>query len=157
MENSIFPQYKTCTKCLISKPLNDYSKERKGLYGLKSQCKVCANARQNAYSLTEKGCAARRASRKKYAASEKGIRVRRELKIEYRKSDNGREYERSCRRAGAANLSDRYIKHYIYKTLGMRWGQITPELIEMKREQLTLRRLARQLKEAANESSKDTR
>jgi hypothetical protein len=34
---------KVCTKCKISKDFSDFSKEKKGLFGLKSSCKLCNN------------------------------------------------------------------------------------------------------------------
>lgn len=46
---------------------------------------------------------------------------------------------------------------YVAGTLGMRVGELTPLLLELKRQQLTLRRMARQLKKASNESSKNPR
>ena len=45
---------------------------------------------------------------------------------------------------------------YVAKTLRMRTVDLTPQLMQMKQEQLTVRRLAQKLRKASNESSKDT-
>jgi hypothetical protein len=43
------PQTKTCTKCKSEKEVSQFYRHSGGLYGVKSQCKVCVNARNSAY------------------------------------------------------------------------------------------------------------
>ena len=42
-------QYKTCTKCGQTKPLDAYGKHKGCRYGLRSDCKTCRNASNKAY------------------------------------------------------------------------------------------------------------
>lgn len=46
---------------------------------------------------------------------------------------------------------------YAARAIGLKTSQLTPEILALKREQLTLHRLARQLRKAKDESSTDTR
>lgn len=45
---------KTCTKCGITKPLNDYHAQKKGLYGKCAQCKECKRANNRAWHKANK-------------------------------------------------------------------------------------------------------
>lgn len=40
---------KICTKCITEKPVSDFYKHKGGKHGVKSQCKGCVDARNNAY------------------------------------------------------------------------------------------------------------
>lgn len=42
---------KICTKCKVSKPLEDYHKHKKGLHGRQSECKKCAFKRRKKYNI----------------------------------------------------------------------------------------------------------
>ena len=54
-------------------------------------------------------------------------------------------------------LVDELWPSYVAGCLGMPTDQVPADLLALKQEQMTIRRLARQLKEAAHESSKDPR
>lgn len=95
---------KACTKCLVIKPLSEFSKRTDRKNKIKSECKDCFKKRGKEY-------------RKKFANL---------LDEHY--------------------LKDKLIRH------GFTAEQITPELIAMKREQLEIMRMAKQLKQAANKS-----
>jgi hypothetical protein len=127
-------------------------------------------AQRAAYRITEKGRNVHRLACTQYRHSDHGkSRIKdwlsqeetqkrmRQHRRKWAKSDKGLEYAQAYRKRSVESLNDDYIRRFLFKTLGLRANEITPELIALKREQLTLRRLARQLKEAANESSKDTR
>lgn len=45
---------KTCTKCAETKPISEFSKQAKGLFGVTSQCKACEKARKAEYYLANK-------------------------------------------------------------------------------------------------------
>lgn len=53
---------KTCTKCLIEKPLEEFAKEGRRLSGYSPRCKLCARAAANARNATPEGKAKRAAS-----------------------------------------------------------------------------------------------
>ena len=44
---------KTCTKCNVEQPLNKFSKDSKGKFGVKSRCKVCIKEYDKANYNTE--------------------------------------------------------------------------------------------------------
>ena len=45
---------KTCTKCNKEKPLSEFHREKNGKYGVRAECKECANQRHSAYDSKEK-------------------------------------------------------------------------------------------------------
>lgn len=56
---------------------------------------------------------------------------------------------------GKQNLSDRYIKKLLSKNGKARYRDITPEIVQIKRDQLIAERLAKQLQHAAATHPKD--
>ncbi len=46
---------KICTNCNIEKELSEFSKHKKCKYGVRSECKICFNARSKTYRRTKKG------------------------------------------------------------------------------------------------------
>lgn len=54
-------------------------------------------------------------------------------------------------------MSDNYLRQLLVEGTAMRHADIPADVVALKREQLTLRRLARQLMKEINESSSDTR
>lgn len=62
-----------------------------------------------------------------------------------------RQVSRRAERTGRANLSDRYIKSQLIAR-GIPADQITEQVVQAKRLQLQIRRIARQLKKAAHET-----
>lgn len=49
MAEAILPQAKTCTKCRLDKPLDEYHKHKRGKYGLQPKCKSCVLEENAAY------------------------------------------------------------------------------------------------------------
>ena len=41
---------KTCTKCNVEQPLDNFSKDSKGKFGVKSRCKVCIKEYDTEYN-----------------------------------------------------------------------------------------------------------
>lgn len=70
-----------------------------------------------------------------------------------------RETNRHALKVKAKRFNDRAVNTlapgYVAKCLGIPLSNIPAELLQMKREQITLRRLARQLRRASDESSED--
>ena len=56
---------------------------------------------------------------------------------------------------GRQNLSDRYIKQLLSKHGKVRFKDITPDVIQLKRDQLIAERLAKQLQHAAATQQRD--
>jgi len=59
---------KRCSTCKETKPLDEFSREKRAKDGRRSQCKVCASALQKVYDQTEK----RKATKKAYFQTDKG-------------------------------------------------------------------------------------
>jgi hypothetical protein len=57
---------KTCTKCKTSKPLSDFSAQKRGKYGVRSECKACASLSRKAHYA--KHCEAAKAYTRDYYA-----------------------------------------------------------------------------------------
>jgi 3-oxoacyl-[acyl-carrier-protein] synthase III len=115
---------KACTKCLEVKPLSDFYKDKSKKDGFRAGCKKCVY-QQNTEWRKENPEFIRKANKKQ------------------RKKYN------EWNKKAIEMLSDRYIKE-ILKDRGFTKEQITPELIAMKREQLELKRLSKQLKQEAS-------
>lgn len=134
---------KTCTKCGETKALEALVMSRGKP---RSFCKAC----KSAYD-----AACRAANPEKFSARSAAWNAANAEKVAayqaaYRAAYYPANFEKiAARRADyVASLSASYLS----SLLGIPTAQLTPELLELKREQLSLRRLARQLKKAANES-----
>jgi len=142
---------KACTKCGAVKLMTEFHANHSKTDGRASHCKKCASKSNAEY---------RKKTPEKHRLKGKNWRDRNpEYLAEYLKAwaarnpDKVRERRRRQSLRDVEQMSPRYVAHI----LKMDMEQITTELIAMKREQLTIRRLARQLKEKANESSTDPR
>lgn len=49
MHHDSTPTHKSCTRCGVEKPLSEFYKAKRGLYGTRSQCKRCVSDDRNAY------------------------------------------------------------------------------------------------------------
>ena len=167
---------KACTRCGEVKPLAEYSADKRAKTGTQSTCKLCQAEIRKARR--EKDHAAAKAWRERNAekVAEKKKKYRQATKLKRRQQERVRywkdpdkhrnkvaqyrveNYEDVMRRNRERLKQDRENLGPIYvaKVLGMRKTDVPPTLLAMKQEQLTLRRMARQLRKATNESSKDT-
>ena len=68
---------KRCTKCKQTKPLSEFSKQRRTKDGLKYWCKSCVKACQKAYRQTERGKTTHSKGNVKYFKTPKGKAVKR--------------------------------------------------------------------------------
>ena len=190
---------KACTKCGEVKLLVWFHKRKDSFLGVKSECKVCACARDKKYreAHPEKVRAAARASSERYrkanktkvseymnrysSANKEKVSERKKIHRNVNRERDSRaqaarrasnkekvsEYMRRYRsankeklldasRSARSALTDTYISNFLVFATGVPRAHITDQLINLKRDQLTMRRLARQLRKASNESSKDT-
>lgn len=126
---------KVCTKCEVEKMLAEFSKHKLGKYGVSSICKVCNRiSSRSAYVMKNPNA-------KKYKvegnAKTKAQRQKEYINRHPLSHENLREKWRRSRK----NLS----AHYVKSLIGI--ADCPPELVELKREQIRIRRLAKQLKE----------
>ena len=130
---------KTCTKCGEVKALDAFHQSKPGKRH--PHCAACALAYAAAY---------RKANPEKLKAKAKAIR---KANLETYRA-NGAAYRKANPEKKAA-IAARSIAEmrpsYIGVLLGIHVSALTPELIALKREQLEIRRLARQLKQATKD------
>lgn len=164
---------KACTKCGEVKPLFEFHKKKASYLGVTPHCKLCDYKRKRIYRAAnlEK---ARASYRRYYSANREKVRalnnaaVKRYIKANpekfrecvarYKKANPTQVRESTARYKSRATvaLEDSYVYKALTRGVKIPREQITEQLIKLKREQLTVYRLARQLKEATHESSKDT-
>jgi hypothetical protein len=149
---------KTCTKCGVEKGLDLFGKKSASKDGKRSQCKVCdAEAARTARVFRTEArrkqvaALAREARKSRLAAADPFYEPRR--KGRNWRAENQERFREVCRAAAirrAAELRDCYVSRLVVGRYGCA-SNLPPELIELKREQLRLHRLANQLKQAINE------
>lgn len=141
---------KKCTKCGETKAESEFHKHKKTKDGLRSDCKICVRTVNRKYNQSSLG----KAVAKKYKQSELGVAVAKKSRAKYNKSPNGKavskKYEEAPKRRAIERERSRKIKlslatSYVACRLGMRVGQVNSKLIELKREQLEIYRLTKQL------------
>lgn len=130
---------KACTRCGEVKPLTDYYRKSTAKDGLTSSCKACEVARSSEWN------------RLNLERCNVAVRAYRDRNIE-----NIRAWDRAQSNSSMQTLGERYIKSLLQQS-GFVTKGISAEIVELKRQQIETLRLARQLKKAANESSKDPR
>jgi hypothetical protein len=101
-----------------------------------------------------KDCCARLAKEWTNSTPERRAQV---LERQRQRHERTREQQLEYMRQRNRRVVDGLEPKYVALTLGLKLEEVPEALLEAKREQLTLRRLARQLKEAAHESSEDAR
>lgn len=116
-----------CTHCKASKPESDFHKDA---------------SRARGYSYVCKGCIKNDPSRRQR-------QVGATKRWKERNNDQNADYHRQYIKQHTERLSDSYVKQRLQHNSEISRSEIPPELVELKREQLTLRRLARELKKAA--------
>lgn len=156
---------KHCTRCGQAKPCAEFHKHRGTRDGLAQWCKECKKAHALAYrngnleKVREKDrLRAEAMSTHAKNAKHKSWRdrnrehVRRYARAEARAlyARNPEKY-RQIAKAGAEQMTPAYVA----KVMRIKVADLTPEILAMKREQIFICRLSRQLKEKACESSKD--
>lgn len=123
---------KTCSRCKVLQPLEDFKKRKISKDGRYSWCKACERIRQKTWRLNnpEKARAAGRRALEKYLQSEKGALVNKQKR---------KKYQEKCR----ANITPQYIYRLLWSVcpkLTIKDLLENPVLIELYQKKLTLRR-----------------
>ncbi len=132
---------KQCTTCGEWKELEEFIKRKIIKSGLGSQCKVCRNEAMRKYR--EKDPEAYRESWGRYYVKNFDKVI--EKCKQYCK--NNPERNRIYKKKSIKFLADSYLRN----KLGRDGIPITPEMIQIRREQIMVHRALKQLKEATNE------
>lgn len=123
---------RTCKKCGKEKPLEEFVLNKGSKYGRGHICKKCSNEHKKAYNQSPEA----KAYKKAYSQSP-------EAKA-YSQSPERKAYQKAYQKAYAQErineLSDYYIKALLRRT-GVKTENVTPQMIEMKREIMTMKRL----------------
>ena len=135
---------KKCTKCGEVKPLSEFYKDKRATNGRQSECISCHNKMTQKWN-KEHPDSVRKTNKKWYSLNRLD-----ELERAAKYYAENPEVTRRCKKKAVLNLSERYIKEALIHT-GFHKDQITPDLIEMKREQLQFHRLNKEFQRAVKE------
>lgn len=135
---------KACTRCGEMKALADFHRNQR-------KCKLCRKAEAAARRIAL-GDEARRLDAERYAAR-KAEAAKATKAYRQRHKEDVLRWSRESKAKDRAELGPRYLA----RTIGLPLTETPAYLLELKRQQLTAHRLARQLKEANHESSEDPR
>ncbi len=154
---------KKCSKCGEVKPLSEFNKSKSRKDRHADWCKECLNIYSKAYRKAnpEKILAYNKAYRKAnpekiLAYSKAYYKVNKEKLNDYSKEwavNNPEKRKVSVNKNALKNkkeLSDNYVKRLFIQRTSLTASDIPPELIEIKRQQLILKRLLKQQKELTN-------
>lgn len=169
---------KVCTKCGVDKELGEYWKAKFGKFGRASVCKICRGKYYTKYStansdLIKKRRDARKSAKKEYdklyregnkdkiRESKKIYRDLNRESIYKKRTESGdfkryRESNREKLVANAQKQRDKLGDIYVKKTLRQQNIPITPETIELKKEQLTVLRIKNRLKNYVKDKTSST-
>ena len=153
-------QGKVCTKCGVLRPVEEFHKHKLCKGGRTTHCKYCVTASTKAWVNANKEKAAahrkawREANKETLAASHKAWatankeRVSSNLKA-WRAANKEKTagYSRAAQARYMGELHDLYVKRLL------KVKSPTPELIELKREQLKMYRLTKQLQQLLKEKT----
>ena len=152
---------KRCSKCGEEKELGEFYKDKFGKYGVRSICKICQKELHKINYIKNKKKV--KDQKQRWAKAHRQQINIRQQQLRKANSDRYRQYQRQwalkhpeqCKNWGRKrgrqeiiNLADRYIKN-ILRSIGI--SQITPQMIQLKREQIMVHRALQSLKEAINE------
>ena len=141
---------KVCTKCKDEKSYSEFHKNKEKKDGLRLECKICHKQDRKEYYLKNK--------EKEIEYREKYYKIKenniKEYSKKYRKinKENLKQKQKQCHKKYSEDLTDGYIS----VTLNLKKSECPPELIELKRQQLTILRLTKEIKnECKNKDTKD--
>ena len=164
-----------CKKCGEEKELEEFAKDKKCHYGRTWCCKTCLCLYHKEYNKTGKGkryiesekCkASQRASSNRYdrkpeSKSRAKIRAtKRTQKLKQQghyQSEKFKTATKKYNKKKVSALSDVYIKAQISNQTDMKFQEITPQMIELKRVQLKFHRELIKGKEVLNEIHSNVR
>jgi len=145
------PETKICLKCGKEKPLNDFHKKFENKDGFNSRCKICRNEYGRKYR--KKNQIKLISYNKLYREQNQDYYLKYKKKYREQNQDKIFEYNKKYGKQNIDKIKDNYIKRLLYGNSGIKFQDITSELIEAKREQIKLFRLIKQIKnELRNEN-----
>jgi len=122
---------KTCRLCGVEKPLAEFYMHKSGKCGRAGRCKECMKPVKHAWKTRSK----------EYLLDHSRRPESRATQAAYRTSHVGIEKRKAWRRQQSYELSDWYIK----KLLKMPPELITPEIIDLKRQHVLLKRAIKEI------------
>lgn len=140
---------KTCSNCRTVKPLADYHVNRAANDGRQHRCKACALAARAAYR--KKNLAAVREQDKAYCRAK--AQERRDKQRAY--YEQTRQTRKEARAAFNRRMVEEISPAYVAGMLKMPVAEVPADLMQLKTDELALRRLARLLKERCDEDEQD--
>lgn len=148
---------KTCPQCKTEKPIDLFYLMKSGKHD--SVCIECkkANSRAEHWANREEKLAQMKARyqstratpKKEPITAEAKDKANKAAKARYRTSKKGREAQARERQKETAELGNRYVRRLLIQKTTLRSADIPQQLVQMKRDELTLRRMARLLTEGA--------
>ena len=147
---------KTCTKCGEVKALDEFSKRREGL---RAACKSCISIQSSEYrelnrekirNLMKIHNAKNKIKKAEFARRDNALHPRKYYSntVAWQKNNKGKVKESALRKA--ADLTDCYVCNQ----LGIHVSDCPADLIEIKREQIQIHRLTKQLNQAIKDAQK---
>lgn len=121
---------RACTKCGVFRLLTSFPKKRGRSDGRSSECKLCRLARRRARYARDPS--QKLAKRKQYVEVNRGALAQK-------------------RRDGVEQLSDIYVKKRLLAGTRLKAADLSPELIELKRDEMCLRRIGTRMLQALKE------
>jgi len=124
---------RVCKKCGVEKEIEEFVKSKQCKHGYTRCCKKCKCKYVRSRKITYKTRARNRARNKRYNKSTKGkeCAIKRQRKI-------------------VALLSDTYVKKVIWRHSGLKHKDITPQMVELKRELIIFHRLKKEVLNGIN-------
>ena len=146
LEKYIVMTKKKCSKCgeIGGKDGCGFNKHNNSKDGYYYSCKACCN--EWSYKHRQKNIKKFRKKEAKYRQNNRG-RIEK-YRAEYTQKNRGKikKYKIKYRKC----LSDSYVKLLLVSQFDVNRSEITPEMIKLKRESLTFKRLERRLKNGIN-------
>lgn len=146
---------KTCTKCGGCKPVEEFARNKKKQSGIDCWCKQCHRdstaryAKENREKVLSATRAWRAANREHRATYKRAHRTPKDAQT----TRDWKGLHPESVRASEKRSRDRLATHYVAAKLRRQGADASPDyLIQLKREQLILRRLAKELQGAANQA-----
>lgn len=152
METSV-KQYKRCSRCKKVKRKDSFHKNRSAKNGVKSRCKKCISETRDADWDNERNRRWRKNNPEKAKSKSKRFRVKNpEKQVEYNRR-NHKNYKKRYpekvkkqKQEDRDNLAGWYVRKCL-KKLGIVGKAVTPELIEIHRAKILIRRLKKKINE----------
>ena len=143
---------KQCCRCKESKSLDEFTKNRSQKDGLCHYCRTCANGQLRDTYHKDVSTSRIKNNTRRFKLYHKDVelsreRGRRSNKQQYWKDiEKSRQYNRDKQVRHALELSDMYIKKDLAQGSELTHSDIPQELIELKREQIKLGRVSKEIR-----------